>query len=68
MTIGNVVERGGFVHVYDEKGVQLSTISVGTRPDDRLVGYTANRVNIRMGGFIYSYDERGRVVTTTSAR
>lgn len=68
MAIGNVVERGGFVYVYDEKGHQLSAIAAGGKPPDGLTGYTASRVNIRRSGFIYSYDERGHVVSTTPAR
>ena len=68
MAIGNAVQRGAFVNVYDENGRVIQTIPAGFEPDDGLKGYTANTVNIKRGGFIYTYDERGRVLNTVSAR
>jgi len=68
MAIGNAVQRGSFVYVYDEKGRQLCSISAGSGPDDGLKGYTSGTVNVRRGSFIYTYDEKGRQKSSTSAR
>jgi hypothetical protein len=68
MAIGNAVQRGHFVYVYDEKNRQIFTQSAGNGPDDGLKGYTSSRVNIRRGACIYSYDEKGRNVGTVAAR
>lgn len=64
MAIGNVVERGSWVYVYDEKGKQLATLSVG----DGLKGYTSTTVNIQRGSWIYSYNEKGRQLSVKSVR
>lgn len=68
MAIGNAVQRGSFVYVYDEKGRQLCTVSAGSGPNDGLKGYTSSTVNVRRGAFIYTYDEKGRQKSTTSAK
>jgi len=68
MAIGNAVQRGGFVYVYDEKGRQISALSAGSKPDDGLKGYTGATVSIRRGGFTYTFDERGRQLSATPAR
>jgi hypothetical protein len=68
MAIGNAVQRGSFVYVYDEKGRQLRALSAGSMPGDGLKGYTSSTVNIRRGSFIYTYDEKGRQIATTAAR
>ena len=68
MAIGSAVQRGGLVYVYDEKGRQLSALSAGSGPDNRLKGYTGATVSIRRGGLIYAYNEKGRQLSATSAR
>lgn len=68
MAIGNVVQRGSFVYIYDEKGRQIGLLSAGSGPKDRLMGYTSSTVNIQRGSFIYTYDEKGRQISITSAR
>ncbi len=68
MAIGNAVQRGKFVYVYDEKGRQLCALSGGSGASDGLAGYTSGTVNIRRGAFIYTYDEKGRQKSVTSAR
>ena len=68
MAIGNAVQRGGFVYVYNEKNQQIFTQSAGSQPGDGLKGYTSSTVNIQCGGFIYTYNERGQQIGTTSAR
>lgn len=67
MAIGNAVQRGSLVYVYDEKGRQLTALSAGNGPKDGLQGYTSSTVNVRRGSIICSYDERGRQLTTTLA-
>ena len=69
MAIGNAVERGSMIYVYDEKGRQLFSTSAGnTSKGDGLKGYTSSTVNIRRGSIIYTYNEKGRQMSTTSAR
>ena len=68
MAIGNAVQRGNFVYVYDERGRQLHVLGAGNGPADGLTGYTGATVNIRRGSFIYTFDERGRQLTVTPAR
>ncbi len=68
MSIGNVVQRGQAIYVYDEKGRQIATIPASPGPADGLTGYTGSSVNVRRGGMIYTYDERGRQQSTVPAR
>ena len=68
MAIGNAVQRGSTVYVYDEKGRLLCTISAGNGRDDGLHGYTGATVSVRRGSSIYTYDEKGRQKNVTSAR
>lgn len=68
MPIGNVVQRGSTVYVYDKRGRQLTALSAGTGPKDGLRGYTNGTVNIQRAATIYTYDERGRQLSATSAR
>ena len=64
MAIGTAVQRGAWVHILDEKGRQLATVSAG----DGMQGYTGSTVSIRRGAWIHTYDERGRQLSTTAAR
>jgi hypothetical protein len=68
MAIGNAVQRGSSVYVYDEHGRQLCLISAGSGPKDGLQGYSSSTVNIRRGSTIYTYDEKGRQISMTPAR
>ena len=68
MAIGNAVQRGAFIYIYDEKGFKTGTAPAGTGGEDGLKGYTSFTVNVRRGAFIYSHDEKGRQISTTSAR
>jgi len=68
MAIGNAVQRGSTVYVYDEKGRQIFALSAGAGKDDGLTGYTSGTVNIRRGSTIYTYNDKGRQVSATSAR
>lgn len=57
MAIGNAVASGTLVKIFDEKGKQLSAVSLygGT-----LIGFTSNTINIKRGTRIYMYDEKGK--------
>ena len=66
MAIGNAVQRGGYVYVYDEKGNQIASISAGGAPPNGLKRYTSGTVNVQRGGWIYSYDEHGNQISSTS--
>jgi hypothetical protein len=68
MAIGNAVQRGTVVYIYDEKGHQTGSVSAGSGKDDGLKGYTSSTVNVRRGTVIYTYDEKGRQKASTPAR
>lgn len=68
MAIGNAVERGNTVYIYDEKGRMTASAISGSGPNDGLKGYTSSTVNIQRGNQIYSYDEQGRMIGATIAR
>lgn len=68
MAIGNAVERGGFVYIYDEKGRQTAAVPKGSGASDGLKGYTSSTVNVRRGSFIYSFDVKGHQLSATPAR
>jgi hypothetical protein len=68
MAIGNVVQRGIQIFVYDEKGRQICTIPAGPGPQDGLVGYTSSTINVRRSQVILTFDERGRQIATAPAR
>ena len=68
MAIGNAVQRGSTVYIYDEKGHQTGTAPGGSGPHDGLHGYTGSSVSVRRGSTIYIYDGRGRQTGTTPAR
>lgn len=68
MAIGNAVERGSLVYIYDEKGRQTATVSKGSGANDGLKGYTSSTVNVRRGSLIYSYDAKGHQLSASSAR
>ena len=68
MPIGNVIQRGRAIYVYDEKGRQLCMLPAGDGPNGGIAGYTSGALNIRRGNVIYTYDEKGRHKATTSAK
>jgi len=68
MAIGNAVQRGDWVYIYDEKGQQTGMVSKGNGPDDGLKGYTSSTVNVRRGDWIYTHNEQGQQISLTSAR
>ena len=68
MSIANAVQRGSWVHVYNDKNQQLFVQGAGNGSGDGLKGYTSNSVNIQRGGWIYTYNEKGQQTGTTPAR
>lgn len=69
MAIGNAVQRGAWVYVYDEKGRQITSIGAGNvKTDDGLKGYTSTTVSVKRGAWIYTYNEKGRQLSSTPAR
>jgi len=68
MAISTAVQRGTIVYVYDAKGHQLCSVSVGNGPKDGLQGFTSSSVSVRRGTIIYVYDEKGRQISSVSAR
>ncbi len=58
MAIGNVVQRGPFIYIFNENNKQTGAVPAGNGAKDGLKGYTSSRVNIQHGSFIYSYDEK----------
>jgi hypothetical protein len=67
MNIGNAVERGSWIYIYDEKGHQLAIVPGGTCPGDGLRGYTGSTVSVKRGSFIRIYDQKGRQIGTNPA-
>jgi len=49
MAIGNAVQKGAFVYIYDEKGHQTASISIGNDKNDGLRGYTSSAENLGNG-------------------
>lgn len=68
MAIGNAVERGMTIYIYDERGRQVACVPSGNGPNDGLKGYTSGTVNVRRGSTIYSYNEKGQQVACVPAR
>lgn len=64
MAIGNAVQKGSTVFIYDEKGRQIGVVSAY----DGLHGFTSTTVSIRRASSIVMYDEKGRQTGITSAR
>lgn len=62
MAIGNAVQKGTWVYVYDERGRALKTLA------GELHGFTGTTVVIRRGTWLYTFDEKGRQLALTSAR
>ena len=67
MPIGNVIERGSTIYVYDEKGRQMFVKTKGGGPNDGLQGYTSTTVNIRHGSSVYTFNDKGSQVAVKIA-
>jgi len=61
--ITNAVQKGKFIHLYNEKGIRMgSPISAGNGDGDGLKGFTSTSVTVQKGEFIITYDEKGRTI------
>lgn len=68
MPIATAIQRGSAVYVYDEKNRNLFSKTIGVKPQDGLVGYTANSVSVRVGNLVTTYDATGRQIGAHSVR
>jgi hypothetical protein len=68
MPIATAIQRGSAVYVYDEKNRNLFSKSIGTKPQDGVVGYTANSVSVRVGNLVTTYDATGRQISSHNVR
>ena len=67
MTIAKAVQRGTLIHIYDQDGAAVTSISApGRWPSDGLKTYTPTSVNVQKGSLLYSYDKTGRQTGITS--
>lgn len=64
MAIGNVMEKGQHIYIYNEKGTQLACKQKGSKPSDGLKGYTSTTVNVQEGQHIVTYDEKFRQLSS----
>jgi hypothetical protein len=60
MPISSAVQKGSYVHVYDEKGRNVCQKPAGNGPNDGLTGYTSETFTVRRGNKVYTYDDKGR--------
>lgn len=63
MTIANVIHKGSWIYVYDEKGRKLATLA-----GDALHGFTSSTVSVKKGSWIYVYDEKGKKLSSIPAK
>jgi hypothetical protein len=64
MAVGNAVQHGTLIYIYDENFRQTTSLSsAGCTPSDGLVGHTACSVHVRRGALIYAYDEQGHILS-----
>ena len=68
MAIGNAVQRGTVVYIYNEDNKLNGSVPTGIGPNDGLKGYTPSRVNVQRGSLVYSYNENGQLEDSVPAR
>ena len=68
MAIGNAVQRGTVVYIYNEDNKLNGSVPTGNGPNDGLKGYTPSRVNVQRGFLVYSYNENGQLEDSVPAR
>ena len=64
-SIGNVIDRGGQLFIYDQNGRHIRTSGIG--PNCYLTGYTSSTYSVRNGNVIYTYNVQGRQISNASA-
>lgn len=60
--ISVAVQKGNFVHVYDEKNRQIMSKS------GQLQGYTSTTVSVKVGNFIHTFNEKGHQISSHAAK
>ena len=68
MAIGNAVQRGTLVYIYNDNNNLIGSVPAGNGPNDGLKGYTPSRVNVQRGSLVYSYNENGQLEDSVPAR
>jgi len=68
MAIGNAIQKGSWVYIYDKKGRRIGTVPAGIGPKDGLMGYTSSTVNVQAGSWLCTYDVGGHRIRVTPAR
>lgn len=63
MSIGNAIQKGQFVVIYDDKGHEIASVYLGSSGDS-LKGYTSSTVNVKKGPFIITYNEKGQEISS----
>ena len=56
--ISVAVQRGTYVHVYDEKNRQICS------QNGELVGFTSSTFSVKRGTYVYTYDEKGHQISS----
>jgi hypothetical protein len=67
MPIASAVEHGAVIYIYDENGLQISSIPGSSEPGDGLKGYTSSTVSVKRGGIIFIYNEHGMQISSVPA-
>ena len=52
MAIGNAVQRGTVVYIYNEDNKLNGSVPAGNGSNDGLKGYTPSRVNVQRGSLV----------------
>jgi hypothetical protein len=64
MPIATAVLRGAYVHVYDERGIEICSIPAF----EGLVGYTSNTVTVKgHSGYHFIYNDKGQQISQVYA-
>jgi hypothetical protein len=60
MAIATAIKRGAFVYVYDEKNRHILTLSVGSKPEDGLMGVYVKHRQRKTGWLHLCVQREGR--------
>ena len=61
------IKRGSLICGYDENGHTLFSKTMGSGPNDGLLGFNRPTVTVRFGSVIYTYGEDGQTVYAKAA-
>lgn len=62
--IKTAIQKGRYIYIYNERGVQSASIIVSDLPMSGLQGFTTETVSVRQGNAIMTYDEMGHEVAS----